>query len=98
MNKQVKPYVIARTQSAGVFAGILESRNGMEVVLSQARRLWSWAGAASLSQLAVSGTSRPKDCRFPAALPKVELTQVIEIDHCTPEGRASIEGVPTWQA
>lgn len=43
-------YVIVRTYSAGVFAGNLVSRNGREVVLSDARRLWYWAGAASLSQ------------------------------------------------
>ena len=41
--KVVKPYVIVRTYSAGVFAGTLESRKGKEVVLSAARRLWYWA-------------------------------------------------------
>ena len=62
------PYVIVRTQSAGVFAGNLKSRDGKEVVLTDARRLWYWAGAASLSQLAVSGTSRPGDfCKFPVS-------------------------------
>ena len=43
-------YVICRTYSAGVFAGYLESRNGQEVVLRNARRIWYWKGAASLSQ------------------------------------------------
>ena len=33
-------YIICRTYSAGVFAGYLESRNGQEVVLRNARRLW----------------------------------------------------------
>lgn len=42
-------YVICRTYSAGVFAGYLESRNGQEVVMRNARRLWYWDGAASLS-------------------------------------------------
>ena len=32
-------YVIVRTYSAGVFAGVLKSRVGKEVVLSQTRRL-----------------------------------------------------------
>ena len=45
------PYVIIRTYSAGVFAGYLEKRNGQEVVLRKARRIWYWDGAASLSQL-----------------------------------------------
>ena len=37
-------YVIVRTYSAGVFAGIFRSRKGQEVVLSHARRLWTGRG------------------------------------------------------
>lgn len=91
-------YVIVRTYSAGVFAGILEKREGKEVVMTNARRLWYWAGAASLSELAVSGTKLPKECKFPIAVPRVELTEAIEILDVTPEARASIEGVPVWRA
>ena len=90
-------YVIVRTYSAGVFAGELESRNGREVVLTNARRLWYWAGAATLSQLAVKGTSKPEQCKFPVAVPRVELLEAIEILDVTPAARQSIEGVPTWQ-
>lgn len=96
--KKAGKYVIARTQSAGVFAGNLESRSGQEVVLTDARRLWYWAGAASLSQMAVSGTSRPKDCKFPVPVARVELLQVIEILDVTPEGESSIKAVPVWQS
>lgn len=96
--KKAGKYVIARTQSAGVFAGNLESRVGQEVVLTDARRLWYWAGAASLSQMAVSGTSRPKDCKFPVAVPRIELLQVIEILDVTPEGESSIKAVPVWKS
>jgi uncharacterized protein DUF6948 len=92
------PYVIVRTYSAGVFAGNLESRAGKEVVLTDARRLWYWAGAASLSQLAVDGTSKPRDCKFPVAVPRVELTEAIEILAVTEKAEASIKGVPLWQA
>lgn len=96
--KKAGKYVIARTKSAGVFAGNLESRVGQEAVLTDARRLWYWSGAASLSQLAVSGTSRPKDCKFPVAVPRVELLQVIEILDVTPVGESSIKEVPIWQS
>ena len=91
-----KKYVIVRTYSAGVFAGTLESRDGKEVVLSNARRLWYWAGAASLSQLAVSGTTNPTACKFPIAVTSVTLTEAIEILDVTPGGRASIEAVKVW--
>jgi len=95
--KAAKKYVIVRTYSAGVFAGELDSRNGQEVVLLNARRLWYWAGAASLSQLAVSGTSKPLDCKFPVAVARVELLQAIEILDTSEEARKSIEEVPVWR-
>lgn len=90
-------YCIVRTYSAGVFAGILKSRDGKEAVVTDARRIWYWSGAASLSQLSQSGTSRPKECKFPEAVPEVLLTEVIEIIPCSDAGRASIEGVPVWK-
>ena len=89
-------YVIVRTNSAGVFAGYLESRNGQEVIMRQARRIWYWDGAASLSQLAVNGTSKPENCKFPIAVNKVELLQVIEILDCTEKAKQSIESVSIW--
>lgn len=94
---KTKRYVIVRTYSAGVFAGNLESREGKEVVLTDARRLWYWAGAASLSQMAVKGTSRPKECKFPVAVPRVELTEAIEILDVTPDAEKSIKAVPEWK-
>ncbi len=93
-----KKNVIVRTYSAGVFAGTLESRKGQEVVLTNARRLWYWSGAASLSQLAVVGTSKPESCKFPVAVPRVELLQAVEILDLTEAARKSIESVPEWKA
>lgn len=90
-------YVIARTQSAGVFAGYLESRNGQEVVLKNARRLWYWSGAASLSQLSTDGVKNPSDCKFPTEVDSVELLQVIEILPVTKAAQESIASVPVWQ-
>ena len=91
-------YVICRTYSAGVFAGYLESRRGQGVVMRDARRLWQWAGAASLSQLAVDGTSNPTGCKFPVAVDRVELIQAIEILDCTAKAQKSIEAVSEWKA
>ena len=90
-------YVIVRTYSAGVFAGNLESRNGKEVVLKNARRIWFWDGAASLSQLAVDGTSEPSKCKFPCPVSEIILTEAIEIIPCTEKAEKSIKGVAIWQ-
>lgn len=90
-------YVLVRTYSAGVFAGTLESRDGQEVTLVNARRIWYWAGAASLSQLALEGTSKPQECKFPVEVPRVLLTQAIEIIPVSEQARASIAAVPVWR-
>lgn len=89
-------YVIVRTYSAGVFAGELVSRKGQEIVLKNARRIWYWSGAASLSQLAMEGTSNPSGCKFPCEVARVELLQAIEILDATKKARASIKAVPIW--
>ena len=88
---------MVRTYSAGVFAGVIESRNGKEVVMSDARRIWYWSGAASLSQLATTGTSNPKGCKFPVAVPEVLLTEVVEIIPMTDAAIKSIACVPIWK-
>jgi hypothetical protein len=92
-----KKYVIVRTYSAGVFAGTMEKKEGKEVTLTDARRLWYWDGAASLSQLAVDGTKNPENCKFPVAVPRVLLTEAIEILDVTPAARKNIEAVPVWK-
>ncbi len=96
-SKEGMPYIMARTQSAGVFAGYLKSRNGKEVVLSEARRIWYWDGAASLSQLAMEGTSKPEKCKFPCEVSQVILTETIEILPITEKAKKSIAGVPIWR-
>lgn len=91
-------YCMVRTYSAGVFAGYIESRNGKEAVLRNARRIWYWDGAASLSQLATDGTSKPENCKFPCTVDKVILTEVIEIIPITAKAKASIDSVKVWEA
>lgn len=92
-------YVIVRTYSAGVFAGYLKSRKGKEGVMLHSRRLWYWEGAASLSQLAVDGVSKPEKCKFPCEIEgEHELTEIIEVIPCTKKAQESIDSVPVWTA
>ena len=95
-------YVLIRTRSAGVFAGYLKSRNhtvsGLEVTLTNVRRIWYWKGAASLSQLAVDGTSCPDECKFPVKVPIIDLPEVIEILDVSDKAKASIASVKIWKA
>jgi hypothetical protein len=91
------PYRIVRTYSAGVFAGYVKKLDGQHVVLLNARRLWYWSGAASLSQLANDGVKTPGSCKFPAEVAKIELTQAIEILDVTEKAKKSIDGVAIWK-
>lgn len=91
-------YQIVRTYSAGVFAGEIVSRTGQEVVMQNARRLWSWAGAASLSQMAMEGTNNPSGCKFAMPVDRVELFQVIEILDTTKKAEENIKAVTVWKA
>lgn len=89
-------YVIVRTYSAGVFAGELESRKGREVVMLNARRLWYWEGASSLSELAMLGISKPDKCKFPCEVDRIELLEAIEIIDVTEKAQKSIKNVHIW--
>lgn len=91
-------YVIVRTYTAGVFAGYLEKKEGKEAVLRNVRRLWYWSGAASLSQLATEGTKKPKECKFPVIVDRIEVTEAIEIIDVTEKAKKSIDGVAVWEA
>ena len=91
-------YKIVRTYLAGVFAGKLMERTGDECVMEDARRLWHWDGAASLSQMAITGPTKPQNCKFPDAVSRVELLGVIEILDVTDEAEEIIKGVAPWRS
>ena len=89
--------VIIRADRAGVFFGTLKEKNGTEVTLTDCRRIWYWDGAASISQLAVDGTTKPDSCKFTVTVPEIIITGVIEIIPCSDKAIESIEGVKEWK-
>lgn len=91
-------YVIIRTYSAGVHAGYLKSREGKEVELLKARRIYQWYGSATLSQLAQSGTSQPEKCKFPEEVENIILTEAIEIIQVSEAAKKTIDAVKIWKA
>lgn len=92
------PLVIIRSEKSGVHYGYLKSRNGQEVELLGSRRLWYWSGAASLSQLALEGTSSPSNCKFTVALPSITVLGVIEVIPVSSVAKAIIDAVKIWRA
>lgn len=92
--------VIVRTYSAGVWMGQIKWLEDSTVVLINARRLWYWEGAASLSQLALEGTKKPDNCKFTVVITDedgVYLPQVIEILPMTDIAINSINSVKEWK-
>ena len=89
---------IVRSESAGVFFGeVMEhDRQTGTVDMQHARRLWRWAGAATISQLAVDGTSNPGGCKFPVEVHRMVIARVIEVVPCTAKAQKSLEEVPIW--
>ena len=97
MKYEIGEYLMVRTYSAGVFAGYFESKDGKEVSLTNARRMWRWAGAKCLSDLAMSGPKWIDDCCFPEPVSHVLLTEVVEILRISPKAKEIIESVPVWK-
>lgn len=110
--KNEKFYII-RTFSAGVWFGNKtfipaevfyqdENQKGKQsvMVITNARRLWYWVGAASLSQLATEGTKTPGSCKFTVTITDedgVYLPQIIEMLPCTKEAVENIKAVKEWK-
>lgn len=88
---------IIRCDRAGVFYAEIKERRGSEVDLVNARRLWYWDGAASLSQLAMEGVTAPRNCKFTMIVPEMTVLGVIEVIPCTEAAVKSIDGVKEWK-
>ena len=77
-------YVIVRTYSAGVHYGYLSQKEGNEVILTEARRMYTYQAAKSISLTgcALYGIKSPS--RIGGALPEIWL-EAIEIIPVSPE-------------
>lgn len=97
MDKKEAKKVIIRGNYSGVFFGTLVSRNGQEVKLADCRRIWFWDGAASISQLAVDGVTKPENCKFTVVVPEIEILDAVEVISCSKKAIRCIENVPVWK-
>lgn len=90
--------VIIRTFSAGVHFGELIEKDGKEVILKNARRLWYWKTSnkgISLSEVANAGLA--KDSKVCAPVEAIWL-EAVEIIPCTKESIKNIEGQDEYKA
>ncbi len=91
-------YCVVRTYSAGVHIGYVKSfgeKHPQHAELVNSRRLHSWSGACSLSQVAMEGVS--ESSRIAMILPSLELTDVIEVIKCSKEAANFFQSVKAWK-
>lgn len=98
LNEMIGKMVIIRTYSAGVWFGKLAEKAGNEVILHNARRMWKWwaAESISLSACAIHGIKR-SDSKIVEAVDSVWL-EAIEIIPCTEKAIESIGGAENVKA
>lgn len=96
-----KQAVLIRSVHSGVHFGFLEKKEdtlaGRIVTLINARRVWYWKGAASLSQMALEGVNCPSECKFTVEIESIEVTNVIEILPLTEKAFNNLKNVPVWK-
>ena len=88
--KWIGRHVVVRTFSAGVHIGVLAEVEGQAVVLTNARRLWEWSGAFTLSEIAETGI-KPSESRLSTNVPEILLIQAIELIPTSAAARSSFD-------
>jgi hypothetical protein len=83
-------HVVVRTYSAGVHIGTLIEVEGQAAELTNARRLWKWNGAFTLSEVATSGIN-PKNSRMSEPVARLVIFQAIEIIPTTDKARSTFD-------
>lgn len=83
-------FCVVRTYSAGVHVGVVAQREGSDVVLQGARRVWKWQGANTLHEIALRGVG--KGSRVSEAVESILVLGAIEVIPCTPEATENLRG------
>lgn len=86
--------VIVRAYGAGVFYGTFKEKEGKTVVLTEARRIFSWSGASDCTELAEAGCSKDSRLTRPG---EVMIEDVLETRPCTEEAIKALGAVPVWK-
>ena len=78
LNRFMNKKVLVRTLSAGVHFGILVEKEDRELRLLNTRRIWSWSGALSLSEIASTGINM-KESKISVCIEEILLPEYTEL-------------------
>ena len=83
-------HCVVRTYSDGVHVGTVAYAQGTEAMLTDSRRIYSWAGAFTLSEVSQNGIdSKSPNSRLAMSVPEQYVTQVISFAPTTQKARES---------
>lgn len=94
MATATQKYII-RCDRAGVFYAEIAERRGDEADLLNARRVHSWQGAASCSQMALDGVSSGSNVSM--AVPSMTVLGVIEVILCSEKATVVFDALKEWK-
>lgn len=86
---------IVRSSGSGVWYGRLTGKDGQTCRLDNARRVWSWTGAASCSGLALTG---PTGGKITAPIDGAIVENALEVLPATDAAGVAFAAVPHWTA
>jgi hypothetical protein len=92
----VGDYVIVRTYSAGVWAGVLKEKVKNEVYLTNARRLYRWSNIEGISLSGVSLNGLKNEESQICAPVNIVWLEAIEIIPCTDKAKETIINQPIF--
>ncbi len=82
-------YVIVRSRDQGVMCGFLQSIDGRQVVITEARQIWRWEGKAlCLPDIAAHGIRGT--ARLSVPVPEVTFLEACGVLRCTAVARDSL--------
>lgn len=87
--------VIVRTYSAGVHFGTLEFLKGTEAILKNSRRIFSWEGAFTLSEISQKGIK--ESSKLSCTVPNIILTEAIEVIPCSSKSIEILNSIRDYQ-
>ena len=90
--------VLIRTYSAGVHFGTLKEhdRKTNHVTLTNAKRIYQWSGACSLSQVAIDGVDLDNS-KISIAVPEITLGRAIEIIPMSEKAATQLFEAEEWK-
>lgn len=95
LSRHIGSVCVVRSHLSGVWLGTVTATDSKGVVLADARRAYSWTGAATCSGLATHG---PSGGKITAPVGTVTIAEVIEVVDTTGAARDRWAAVPSWVA